>query len=403
MRERAVPLWSLTRAYARKSILVPENRFDLIVVGGGIHGLMIALFAADAGHRTLLLEKGKIGGATTAGWFRILHGGLRYLQDLDIRRFRQSLVDSRWFLQNFPDLVSRQSFLMPLYGQGMKRPQVFRVAFLLDRLLGPDRNRGVSEAQALRRGSILSPAEVVAAFPTVPQAHLSGGALWEELVVPDGAALIAALLARAREAGVTVLEETEATDLLVDHRTTAGIAARDERFHASYVVNASGAWSSTLARRFDPTSPPLAHPVLAFNLLIDLPHPAATGLALSPTDGKGMIFLYPSGGRLFVGTEYLPFQSDPDRIEVSEVAIRALLDRIASILPGFDADETFVAEITSGLLPASSPGSVDLLDRDVIRDHGRLGGARGLVSLWSVKYTTAPSVARRVLRQALKG
>ena len=381
---------------------VPENRFDLIVVGGGIHGLMTVLFAAEAGRRTLLLDKGRIGGGTTTGWFRILHGGLRYLQGLDIRRFRQSLADSRWFLQSFPDLVSRQPFLMPLYGQGLKRPEVLRAAFHLERLLGSDRNSGVPEAQAIPKGRVLPPMEVTQAFPSVSQARLSGGALWEELVVPDGAALIAALLTRARAAGATVCEDTEVNGLLVDGGEVAGVEAGEARFSAPRVVNAAGAWSSALARRFDPTAPQLAHPAGAFNLLIDCPFPATTGLALTPPSGGRMIFLYPSGGRLFAGTEYLPCHGDLHRTEVPGAATRAFLDRLAAVLPGFDADETHVHEVTSGLLPASNPGSVELLDYDVIRDHRRTGGPRGLVSLWGIKFTTAPSVARQVLRHAFR-
>lgn len=380
-----------------------DKRFDLIVVGGGIHGLMIALFATETGQRTLLLERGQVGGGTTAGWFGILHGGLRYLQALDVRRFRESLADSRWFLRAFPDLVVRQPFLMPLYGHGLKRPEVLRAAFLVERALGPDRNRGVLPAQAIPPGRVLSAREVVATFPAVSRDGLAGGALWEELVVPDGAALIAALADRGRRAGLAIGEGTEVTGLLVEDGRAAGATSGGESWRAPVVVNAGGAWSWELARRLAPTlAEPLGHPALAFNLLLDRPPPATTGLALTPPGGESsMIFVYPAAGRTFAGTAYLPHQGPADIAEVPEAAIGAFLARIEAAIPGFGAGRKDVISVTSGLLPATGPGSVDLLDRAVICDHGAAGGPKGLFSLWGVKYTTAPSVARRVLRQSL--
>jgi glycerol-3-phosphate dehydrogenase len=89
--------------------------FDLIVIGGGIHGLMVATLAAERGHNPLLIEKGEPGQATSSAWFGILHGGLRYLQKLGLQRYRESVRDRRWFLQNAAEHLKIMPFLMPLY------------------------------------------------------------------------------------------------------------------------------------------------------------------------------------------------------------------------------------------------------------------------------------------------
>ncbi|WP_428929741.1 FAD-dependent oxidoreductase [Marinibacterium sp. SX1] len=378
--------------------MTDDDTYDLIVIGGGIHGLMIALQAAEIGHRTVLLERDRIGAATTAGWFGILHGGLRYLQSLDIRRFRESLADSRWFQCSFPDLVRRQGFLMPLYGQGLKRPGVFRAAFLTDRILGLDRNSGIARAQALPMGRVLSAREVVRAFPGVLQGGLTGGALWEERVVPDTPALMSALVARARAVGLDLRERTTATELLTDGRNVTGVRAGDQTWAAPKVVIAAGAQSDALARRFDPRPmAPLGTPARAFNLLIDRAPPSAHGLSLVPPGDDGpMLFAYPSGGRTFAGTAYLP-AGETVTGPIPEAEIARFLNRLNAALPGFAADPADVLQVTDGLLPAAEPGAQALLDRDQIRDHGASGGPKGLVSLWGVKFTTAPGVARQVL------
>jgi len=82
-----------------------KDRFDLIIVGGGIYGAMLMLEAARAGLKSLLLEKADFGGGTSFNNLRIVHGGLRYLQTLHLSRMRESVTERRWFLQTFPEFV----------------------------------------------------------------------------------------------------------------------------------------------------------------------------------------------------------------------------------------------------------------------------------------------------------
>lgn len=380
-----------------------DENYDLVIVGGGIHGLMIGLQAAESGHRALLLEKDKLAAGATGGWYRILHGGLRYLQSLDMRRFRASLEDSRWFLRSFPDLVSRQAFLMPLYGEGLKRPCVFRAAFLMERSIGPDRNRGVPQEKRIPSGRVLSPAATLDAFPGARSEGLLGGARWEELVVPDSNALIAALAERARAAGLDIREGQEVTGVEFEAEHVTAVRCGAGKIGAVRVILAAGYATQALAESADPTCRArFGFPANAFNLMVKKDIPATSGLSLSvPGDAGGMIFLYPSEGETFLGTGYIPVDCSHPDTEVSEEAIARFLARCNLACPGLDARPEDVTSVSRGMLPAAAPSSLKLLDRDVIHDHGAEGGPRGLVSLSSIKFTTAPSVARRVLRCAL--
>ena len=141
----------------------PEERaarpYDLVVIGGGIHGVALAFEAARRGYRPLLLERHDFGGGTSWSNLRIIHGGLRYLQSMDLRRFRESVAERRWFLQHFPDLIRPLPCLMPLYGHGLKRPGFLRLALAANDLLGLHRDRGLDEGVRLPRGRVLSAGE----------------------------------------------------------------------------------------------------------------------------------------------------------------------------------------------------------------------------------------------------
>lgn len=385
-----------------------ERPHELVIIGGGVQGLTAALLAAEAGVKPLLLEKGAVGDATSGAWFRILHGGLRYLQTLDVPRLRASVAERRWFLTRFPDQCRLMSFLMPLYGVGLKRPGAFRAAFLAEAMLSADRNRGVRASLHAPLGRVLSAEAVVERFPGVRREGLKGGALWTEAIAPDGPALIDAMSEAAQTAGATLLERAavEAIDITagavssVRARTADGV---ERVFRTDRVLNAAGPWAHALARRADPSTPTLFHPALGFNLLLDRPAPASCGVSVAPPGPDGaMLFIYPDGPRAFVGTWYAPWADGPeasglDASRPPAAQIDAFLETLNAAVPDFGANRSDILEVTAGWLPATKTGTTDLRDRDVVHDHGAQSGPRGLVSLVGVKYTTARKISAKAL------
>ena len=116
-----------------------SREHDLIVVGGGIYGACLAVEPARRGLRPLLLERGDFCAATTWNSLRILNGGFRYLTKRDLPRFRESGSECRWFSRTFPDLVRPIECLMPLYGEGLKRPVFLASALWLNDRLSSER------------------------------------------------------------------------------------------------------------------------------------------------------------------------------------------------------------------------------------------------------------------------
>lgn len=385
-----------------------EENHDLIIAGGGIHGLVLALMAAEQGLRPIVFDSGQPGKATSAAWFGILHGGLRYLQTLDVGRLRESVRARRWFMQRFPDLMRPLPFLMPLYDQGLKRAEVFRLAFLMDAALTIDRNLGVPPALRLSAGQVQSTRDVEEQFPEVRRSDLRSGARWYEVVALDSEALMAELIAKAVAAGVEIRAGARVTGALHDAGNIAGVTVEDQSTgqHTSHlsarVVNAAGPWSGTLARRLDPGAPALFHPALGFNLMLDRPPPSEIGLSLSPPEkGGAMLFVYPKDGKTFAGTWYAA-RDDASAargdISPSDREIADFLAALNACVPGFAVEPRHVIGISAGLLPARAAGSTDLASSDAVLDHGRHGGPAGLYSLAGIKYTTAPEVARKLLK-----
>lgn len=389
----------------RDPVAAARPPHDLVVVGGGIHGSMLALEAARRGLDPLLLEKADFGGGTSWNSLRIAHGGLRYLQTLDLERFRESVRERRWLLRRFPDLVEPLPCLMPLYGRGLRRPAVFRVALLLNRLLSRDRNRGVEPDRRLPPGRVLDAAETRARVPAVREEGLQGGALWYDASIRSTNRLLIEALRWACARGARCLNYVEARELLVEDGAVAGVRGRDRArnedlsFRARVVVNAAGPWTPAVARAFGSPAPGLYTPSIAFNLLLDREPPSDVCVAVEPEDGGRTYFLRPWRGRLLAGTWHGPWDGGPDGADPGEERIGAFLEDLRRCAPALDVSREEVVRVYAGLLPAEEEGTAELSTREVLHDHGADGGPAGLYSLAGVKYTTARRVAERALRR----
>src|SRR5258706_2423389 len=125
------------------------HTFDVLVVGGGIYGLTIAYDAAQRGLSVALIERNDFGSGASFNHLRTIHGGLRYLQSLDISRARESVHERRTTARIAPHAVRPLPFAVPLYRSLMRGKLAMRAGFALDRLVAFDRNRGVLPSHRL--------------------------------------------------------------------------------------------------------------------------------------------------------------------------------------------------------------------------------------------------------------
>ena len=138
----------------RQSVLESQN-FDVAIVGGGIYGACITAELARLGYRVCLVEASDFGTGTSSNSLRVLHGGLRYLQHLDLRRMRESIKARSAWLRQFPGLTQPQQFLLPTTKGSLLGPVAYRVALLLNDLVSLDRNAGLRDDLMLAKLLIL--------------------------------------------------------------------------------------------------------------------------------------------------------------------------------------------------------------------------------------------------------
>ena len=154
------------------------NQYDVLVLGAGVHGASIASACAQAGLTTALIEKKDFGHATSANSLKIIHGGLRYLQHLNIKRMRDTIISRKHIMQQAPHCVRPLCCLIPNHGRGLHSNFLMRAALFVNDLIGYDRNSGSGESHVLLNGEVISKSRLFALFPEIVKAKTTGASIW---------------------------------------------------------------------------------------------------------------------------------------------------------------------------------------------------------------------------------
>jgi glycerol-3-phosphate dehydrogenase len=383
--------------------------YDLIIVGGGIYGVMLALEAGARGKRALLLEKEDFGGATSLNHLRTVHGGLRYLQSLDLPRFFESVSERRWFLTHFPALVEVLPCLMPLYGQGLKRSSVMGAAMLLNDSLGLTRNAGVPPAKRLPRGRLVSRRFIIREYPQVQRQGLRSGVLWYDAAMPEHQRLLTEILRWACDLGATPLNYVQAEELLLHNRQVRGVLAIDRQteqrheFRSNLVINAAGPWCRQMAQKFDRDYPQLFRKrLMLFNILFRRKALSSYALALVPPGRPSFTyFVHNWKDHLLAGSAEFLLADETENPVPQPHQVAAFIADLNDAVPDLALSEKDIEHVYAGILPATAAGT--LAKRECIVRHQDHDGPSGLFSVSGVKYTTARLVAEKAMRLIFPG
>lgn len=383
-----------------------NNSYDLIIIGGGFYGVMIAYEASCRGLKTLLLEKNDFGSATSFNSLRIVHGGLRYLQSLDLHRFKESVGERKWFMKNFPNLTNPIACLMPLYNKGLQRNSIMWAALNLNDLLSVKRNKSLKPENNLLNGKVISKKKVKEIFPNVDPNELKGGAIWNDGSIDDSQIVLMEILKTATENGCTPLNYMEVKDIKTFKGQIKGVVAIDREtnekieFNSSLVLNSTGPWSRTLAKSFHKEFTNLFNYSIAWNILFDKDALSDHALAITPPkENAKAYFLRPWKGKLFAGTVHEAWENVQDLPIPSEESIDNFIADLNLSIPDLNLSRKNIVQIYSGLLPAKKQGDNQIAVREVIIDHSEHDGPKGLFSLSGVKLTTSRLVAEKVLNK----
>jgi glycerol-3-phosphate dehydrogenase len=371
------------------ALAAPEH--DVLVIGGGIHGVAAAWDAAQRGLATALVEAHDFGSGTSWNSLKTIHGGLRYLQSANLARVRESVRERRALLRIAPALVRPLSFVVPTYGHGLKGREALAVALLAYDLLSADRNVSLPPEQRIPPGRSLAREEVRQLAPGLAMTNLTGGALWSDAQVESSERLTLGFVRAAADAGALVANHAPVTGFLRDGARVVGVtvedAERGSRFEvrARVVLNASGPGMDAVLALAGSTRPRV--PLLrALNLVL---RRALVGEhALGASSGGRFLFVVPWRDRSIVGTDYAPVDTP------AHAQAERFLAECARAFPWAGLERGDVALVHSGLVPGSDPGQP--ATRHLLVDH-QPEGARGLISVLGVKLTTARGVAERAI------
>ena len=399
----------------RNLFRLANEKFDVLILGGGVHGAAIARKLSGAGFNCALIEQNDFSGATSANSLKILHGGLRYLQNLDFRRMRKSVVSRSEIMRSAPDLVRPLRCVMPVYSNGyLKNQYVFKAALYVNDLVGFDRNEGLETPLRLPPGRVLSRKKSARILPGVNHRGLTGGLLWHDAIVCNTERLVLNLLLEANLHSACLANYVKATAFIRNGDRILGVRAKDRltgemlEIEAGVVVNATGPWfRRNLAGCGLGQGAGGQKWLLGLNLVINKPFfgDCAVGLEGNGAQGKRLFFFVPWHGHTMVGTYYRPYQGDPDLFTVEKQDIEAFIRELNCVYPSGGITFGDVTFFHGGLLPASGDsqqGGIDLEKREMVIDHQDLEGVQGLLSVRSVKYTTAATTASDVLRMVMR-
>ncbi len=369
--------------------------WDLIVIGGGATGAGVAVDAASRGYAVLLLEQSDFGKGTSSRSTKLVHGGVRYLEQGNISLVMEALRERGLLRQNAPHLVSNLAFVVPnydwwetpFYGLGLK---VYNV-------LAGKYGFGTSE--------ILSRAETLARLPTIKTDGLRGGVVYYDGQFDD-ARLLINLVATAFEQGATLLNYTRVTGVtrgpdgfvdgveVIDVEDGSPFEAR-----ARVVVNAAGPFADTVRRMAEPNAPALIAPSQGVHLVFDRSFlPSDSAIMVPHTRDGRVMFAIPWHGHTLVGTTDTP------------------IDSVTLEPRAFDHEVAFILE-TAGQYLHKAPTRADVLSvfvgiRPLVRstdsritaalsrDHTFHIDASGLVTTAGGKWTTYRNMAEATVTQA---
>lgn len=366
--------------------------YDIAIIGGGIAGVGIAQYAAAAGYSTLLIEKGEIGGQTSANSSKLIHGGLRYLETGQINLVRKSLLARRNLLELAPSLVKPVPFYIPVYQDSQRNPLTIRAGLSLYALL--------SEFDPLGR------------FVAIPAVHwhrvtglkLTGlKALFQYWDAQTDDKLLTQAVARSAQAlGAHIYAEAEFLQLNHLHaHIELGFHHRGQvkQIETKLVINAAGPWVNGVLAR---VTPPLAGVeidwVQGAHLLLDLPAPEGI-LYLESCFDKRVIFVMPWYGQMLIGTTETVLTSIDTQPQVTESEIQYLLGIYRHYFPLSPSIEELKAKIVQTycgvrVLPKQASSAFERPRDSLIQtsiSHPRL------LSLYGGKLTTFRSTSAEVL------
>lgn len=372
----------------------PAPPVDVVVIGAGINGSGIARDAAMRGLRVALFEREDVSHATSAWSSRMIHGGIKYLENYEIDLVRESLREREWLLRFAPHLVRPLPFLMPFLHRNRRSPWLLRAGMIAYDVLSFDKSVDHHRLFSRRRA--------LAEAPGLDPRDLAGGALFYDAQAEYAERLSVENVLSAREHGAAVRTHTAVTRLLLEGTRVVGVAWQDlltgetGETRARLTINAAGPWVDGLLGGLPGHDRPLVGGTKGTHFVVD-PFPGAPRCAMyyeAKADGRPVLVI-PWRGRYLIGSTDIRYHGDPDDARADGSEYEYILSETNGLMPGAGLTRDSVRFAYTGVrpLPYEPEDDVAKITRHhIVRDHAP--ALEGLVTIIGGKLTTFRSLAQ---------
>jgi glycerol-3-phosphate dehydrogenase len=367
---------------------------DLLVIGGGITGAGVARDAALRGIRTALVDQGDFGWATSSNSSRLIHGGLRYLEQGAFRLVFEASRERRVLMRIAPHLVRPLPFLFPVYRGARVPAWKLRAGMWLYDVLAAFRN--------VHRHRWLRPKRVRQLEPGLRDRDLVGAGLYYDAQTDD-ARLVLATIRSAAQAGALVANYAAVTALARPDGRVRGAVVEDRlagdmrTVRALAVVNATGPWTDALRRLDDPGAGPLLRLTKGVHAVVPRARLGQTHAVTltSPIDGRVM-FVLPWGEQSYIGTTDTDDPEPPEDVRADADDVVYLLRSANAYFPSARLGPSDVVSTWAALRPLLAPPD-ERATSAVSREHRIVESASGLITIAGGKLTTYRVMGRQVV------
>lgn len=373
-----------------------DRVFDLVIIGGGINGAGIARDAILRGMSVALVEAGDFASGTSSRSSKLIHGGIRYLENLEFHLVFEALNERTRLFRMAPHLVHPLRFMIPLYRGG--RVGMFKMGLgmwaydALSLFEAPEIHERLDPSKAVGRQPLLKSADLLGAF-VYSDAYMDDDRLvFETLRSANQGEFSAANYVRATGA---VMRDGRVTAVkCVDAGTGAGFEIRGRHF-----VSTVGPWTDDLGSRFFEGWNQVLRPTKGVHLTFEKKRfPLSSAVVMAAE--KRIVFAIPRHEMVIVGTTDTDFSGDPARVTATPEDVRYLLDVVATYFPGAALGARDIVATYAGVRPlvrddAESEGKTS-------REHSIWSGPGGVTFVAGGKYTTYRLISEQAVDRVLK-
>mgnify|MGYP006194739975 CR=1 FL=1 len=361
---------------------------DLLVIGGGINGAGIARDAARRGLKVALVEMKDLAYGTSSRSSKLVHGGLRYLEQLEFSLVFEAVSERRILLDIAPHLVNPLGFLFPVYKESRRRLGTVNVGMWL--------YEGLSLFRSPKRHRTLKSVEVADEEPALRREQLSGAPLYYDCSTDDARLTLESALDAAKH-GATIATWAKAVSFLKDENgRIRGVVVKDQftgdlkEVQAHTVVNATGPWTDRTIAMSRDSSGTLLRPTKGVHIVVD--HtviPVNNAVVCFHPDDKRVLFAIPWGDRTYLGTTDTDYDGDPADVVATREDVDYLIAAADHYFPDHEIRHEDVICTWAGLRPLIAPDSEDgVSESQVSREHQIIVGPDGLITIAGGKLTT---------------